>query len=90
MSTIDAEQRAKAVQAMRDAWALAEEAGVPADVIAGVALAKAYTELTAHMGKETAANIAARFADEITAGRFGEGAAAPSSDTGPQKPDEPA
>ncbi len=71
MSSIDAAQRQKAVDAMAKAWAAADEAGVPADVIAGVALAKAYSELVKAMGLETAANIAARFPEQIKAGRFG-------------------
>jgi len=71
MSTIDAELRARAVESLSKAWAEAESQGVPADVIAGVALAKSYTELVAVMGNDTAANIAARFVDEIRAGRFG-------------------
>jgi len=71
MSATDPALRLKAVEALAEAWAKADAAGVPADVIAGVALAKAYAELTETLGMETAANIAARFPEQIRAGRFG-------------------
>jgi len=71
MSTIDAELRAQAVESLSKAWADAENQGVPADVLAGIALAKSYSELVSIMGQNTAANIAARFVDEIRSGKFG-------------------
>lgn len=73
MSVSDLEARAKAVELLSAAWAEAEISGVPTDVIASVALAKALSELSNHLGEETAANIAARFADEIRAGKFSGG-----------------
>jgi len=71
MSTVDAELRELAVTYLADAWAKAATAGVPADVIASAALAKAYSELVEALGAETAANIAARFPDQIRAGHMG-------------------
>lgn len=71
MSAADTEKRALAVTHLSKAWAAAAAEGVPADVMAGVALAKAYSELVDALGAETAANIAARFPDEIRSGRLG-------------------
>jgi len=71
MSAVDADRRQLAVTYLVDAWAKAESAGIPVDVIAAVALAKAYSELVDALGAETAANIAARFPEQIRAGRIG-------------------
>jgi len=71
MSAVDAELRQLAVAHLADAWAKAATDGIPTDVIAAVALAKAYSELVEALGAETAANIAARFPDQIRAGHMG-------------------
>lgn len=70
MSAVDAELREKAVAHLAEAWSKAQAEGVPAESIAAVALAKAYSELVTALGPEVAANIAARFPDEIRAGRI--------------------
>ena len=71
MSIAGMDARAKAIECLAEAWAKADAAGVPGDVIASVALAKAYTVLVEELGPETAAAVAMRFPEEIRSGRIG-------------------